>query len=168
MASEGESLDRFEALKDATARFLELHWPSGVGEAAPCWVTLWSLRSPGPIPNHDKQGCYTIFEHREIVSIGLAASTGAGRGIGSRLYKHVLCIDWEGSDYSIRYSKPEERWLSALHGTMLAFVEKFYYLAPALDVYLIRHFSSLPSLPNKVSLSTPNQSFMPMPNFGAA
>lgn len=158
-------------LREATASFMRLHWPSGAPDT-PDWHGQWPLRSPGPVPNHDKQGCYAIFEAGALIYIGLAASSGTGNyvghGIGSRLYKHVLCIDWEASAKAPRCYKPQDRWLCASHLSTIGFPEQLSYLAPALEIYLIRHFSSVAGLQNKVSRSRANNSSKPTPLRGAA
>lgn len=157
-------------LETYTYEFMALHWPCSAGPA-PHWSQPWSLRGPGPAPNADAQGCYAIYANDSLVYIGLAAGNGAGgyvgHGIGSRLYKHVLRINWAASKSGDRCYMPLDRWKEATHIRTLGFATEFSYLAPALEMYLISCLQHDPALTNRLGRSRSNRSSKQKPLRGS-
>ena len=100
----------------------------------PNWSNRWHFKDT--LPNNDHKGCYAHLVNDEVVYIGLAIGNSFdGSGIGARVSKY-----WKKSEnYSISnqsYS-PTIKYLTAI--ITLPFSEDNFYLAAALEVYLIQH-----------------------------
>ena len=124
-----------------TAEFFERHWQKSFGEI-PQWCEPWSLTGQGPVPNHDRQGCYCLFAMDTPIYIGLGAARGSGlykdHGIGKRLYSHVLRVDSSRGIFNGKgFYMPREKWRIATHLRTIGFPKSYGYLAPALESFLL-------------------------------
>jgi|SRR5690606_19192229 len=141
-------------LADLTAEFFERHWRDSFGPT-PEWTSPWPANSRGPLPCADMQGCYALYKGGDLIYVGLGASRGAGlykgHGLGHRLYKHVLRIDWtkEAID-GCRFYAPRENWSEMSHLRMIGFPADLSYLAPALELFLLKMLPADLPLRNRV------------------
>lgn len=122
-------------LKEITDKFFELHWNKSLG-VQPEWSNHWKYY--GTIPNNDKRGCYALFEGDNLVKVGIGIGHSVpryyGSGLGERLKKYQ-CTDMSKND---RHAcKPTEQWKDLTSLMTIGFDESNYYLAAALEVYLI-------------------------------
>lgn len=128
-------------IEELTKEFFHLHWQDSFG-SAPEWSGYWSITSQGPIPNGDKQGCYSLYENGKLTYIGLGVSRGGGlykeHGIGKRLYSHVVAVDHSRPEENNKgFYKPRERWSAVTHIRTIGFPSGRGYLAPALELFLL-------------------------------
>ena len=140
-------------LDTLTHEFFQRHWKIGFGPV-PTWCEPWSVRSQGPIPDGDKQGCYFLYIGENPIYLGLGASRGSGiyreHGIGNRLYSHVLCINSSlGVVNNKGFYMPRPKWQEVTHLRTIGFPSGYGYLAPALESFLL---NSLP--PTSTSRNT--------------
>lgn len=126
-------------IDEATELFFSRHWVrSAIGSEPPRWVE-WKSFLFGPVPNHDKAGCYALFRNTELVYVGLGASKGSGiyteHGLATRLMKNVLCKDWskEGD-----WAKLNPKWDYITSLRTIGFAADTSYLAASLESFLIR------------------------------
>jgi hypothetical protein len=108
-------------------------------EQAPVWHP-WEAFLFASVPNHDKSGCYALFEGPEFVYVGLGASKGGGiyveHGLSRRLMAHVLCADkLKGPDWS----KLQPEWASITGVYTIGLPVEVAYLATSLEAFLIRN-----------------------------
>uniref|UniRef100_UPI0033404149 hypothetical protein n=1 Tax=Castellaniella defragrans TaxID=75697 RepID=UPI0033404149 len=125
-----------EIIRAKTNEFFRLHWPKTETEEAPVWES-WDPFLRTPIPNYDKPGCYALVAGDTVDYVGLAISKGWGaykkNGISIRLYGHVLLVDKsKDSTYMLR-----EKWRHITGICTIPFPDKYIYLAPALERFLI-------------------------------
>jgi hypothetical protein len=130
MATESE-------LRKHTEAFFELYWNPQNGKY-PLWLTHWDFNSE--IPNHDRRGCYALFREGDIVYVGIGIGNSfgiyIGHGLGDRLKRY-----WEVNkekDALKRY-KPKGEWIDKGITSILTigFPNEHYYVAAALEIYLI-------------------------------
>jgi hypothetical protein len=119
-------------LIETTALFFTHYWNENLNGHHPEWSKEhWYFK--GTIPGNDKSGCYALFKGEELIYIGVGIAKGGGVyencGLGDRLkryYKRVVqgeyvhALDWEVDNIAT-----------------IAFDPKHYYLAAALEIYLI-------------------------------
>lgn len=129
----------FVALKRKTAEFFRRHWNSGAAPTdAPKWKR-WKLRGRPAV--HNSGGCYAVFSKRALLYVGVALTTGrstnpakATVGLYNRLRRHVIK---PVSRNSMVHVGKTQRWNAVTHIELLAFPDKYRYLAAALEAYLI-------------------------------
>lgn len=123
-----------------TSEFMALHWPSNAGTATPDWSPTIFARSSGPWANHDTAGCYALFDSAGLIYIGSAISRSSGQyekdSIGRRLQKYFR-VTKDENGVPIHAPKPEWETVETLR--TIGFPRDYYYLAPALEQYLIGH-----------------------------
>jgi hypothetical protein len=123
-----------EKLKETTDEFFEKFCNNDLLNSRPTWSNnKWLFK--GELPNNDKKGCYAHLINDEVIYIGLAIGNSyEGSGIGSRVSKY-----WKKS---IDYSNTNQIYTPTIKDVTaiitLAFSEDNFYLAPALEVYLIQ------------------------------
>ena len=100
----------------------------------PIWSSKWCFKDT--LPNNSSKGCYAHLIGNEVVYIGLAIGNSfEGSGIGARVSKY-----WrKGENYcsTNHIYSPINKDLTAI--ITLAFNNDNFYLAAALEVYLIQH-----------------------------
>ena len=124
-------------LKQVTKDFFDQYWNQQNGDP-PEWGEHWYF--DGTIPNHDKRGCYALYAGENIIYIGsgLGKSFGIyeGSGLGDRLKAYwQLNKDKQGP----KKYKPTDKWeeLNLTSIQTIGFDEKHYWLAAALEIFLI-------------------------------
>jgi hypothetical protein len=100
----------------------------------PNWSNRWCFKDT--LPNNDYKGCYAHLVNGEVVYIGLAIGNSFdGSGIGARVSKY-----WKKS---VDYDSTNQIYTSTVEGITaiitLPFEPNNFYLAAALEVYLIQH-----------------------------
>ena len=100
----------------------------------PNWSDKWEFYNTLPHNNH--KGCYAHLIDNEIVYIGLAIGNSFdGSGLGARVSKY-----WKKSaDYSNTNQKYTSTVKDVTSIITLPFLDDTFYLAAALEVYLIQH-----------------------------
>lgn len=132
-----------EDLKSATSDFFKMFW-SVINIEPPAWSSHWLF--DGTIPNHDKRGCYALFEDKEIIYIGVAIGEShpkyQGHGLGNRL-NHYWEVDKGNVDKEkrTRKYKATDDWKEVTSIMTIGFDEHHYSIAAALEVYLIDKLS---------------------------
>ena len=131
-----------EKMKRETIRFFELHWNKEAHRKTyPVWKA-WHFHKT--IPNHDKRGCYAIFEGEQLEYIGIASGRSTkryhGHGLGDRLKVYYRVDKAKNEELGIR--KVEERyyksvWEGVTEIWTIGLLEDVGYLAAALEIYLI-------------------------------
>ncbi|MBA4304435.1 MAG: hypothetical protein C0424_09445 [Sphingobacteriaceae bacterium] len=105
----------------------------------PIWSRPWDLSSE--IPNQSKRGCYAILSGDEVIYIGVALGKStqqyAGAGLGDRLKRYWQLNPNRNALGQNRYQFRDD-WKEATTLVTLAFEEEYFYLAAALEIYLIR------------------------------
>jgi hypothetical protein len=146
MATESE-------LETNTSEFFKRYWPKDMGPS-PRWSTHWDLNTE--IPNQSMRGCYALLnQNSEIVYVGVGIGRSTeqyhGSGLGDRLKRYwELNNDINTNDrYKIREEWKERKVTSLI---AIGFPAEHYWLAAALEVYLI---SNLTGLVNKVHNKEP-------------
>lgn len=132
-------------LDQLTNAFFQRHWQTSFGPT-PMWNEPWSTTGQGPIPCHDMQGCYSLYQGEQLVYVGLGASRGAGlyvgHGIGKRLYSHVLRVDAaRGVQNNKGFYCPREKWAHVTHLRTIGLPAGYGYLAPALELFLLNRLA---------------------------
>ena len=127
-----------EGLKAATSDFFKLFWSINNIEP-PAWSSHWLF--DGTIPNHDKRGCYALFEDEKIIYIGFAIGKSnqkyQGHGLGDRL-KNYWKVDKEKK---MKQYKPRDNWKEVTSIMTIGFDKDYYFIAAALEIYLIHKFN---------------------------
>ena len=134
------SIDNLELY---TEEFLKLYWPKIQNEIAPKWGLQWFFN--GTIPSHDKQGCYALLKNDEIVYIGSAISKGSeqyqNHGLGYRL-KNYFRVNKNSPKNTNQYTQTEN-WEGITSILTIGFPEEHFWLAAALEIYLIKRMNPL-------------------------
>ena len=130
--------DIFKNIDDLTTEFFYKHWPSS-DISPPKWFHSWDFN--GMIGNHNKRGCYALIENYQIVYIGVALNQGDGEkylncGLGYRL-KRYWRLNHKDSERKTKY-RPSDEWKNLTSISTIGF-DKYYYLAAALEIYLIEN-----------------------------
>lgn len=131
------------ALEQATEAFFDRYWPTGCSSSArPPWQEWIQFHQgpafQGPVPNHLSKGCYALFAGQKLIYIGIGA--GVSHGISKRLTGHVICgHETLGRNHYQLTSKWSE--VSSIH--TIGFPEEDFYLAAALEVFLIEKLDPL-------------------------
>jgi hypothetical protein len=104
----------------------------------PTWSPRWNFH--GTLHNNDTKGCYAHIVDNEVVYIGLAIGNSFdGSGIGARVSKY-----WKKSEnYSINNPAYTSTAKDVTAIITLPFSDYNFYLAPALEVYLIQNLKGL-------------------------
>lgn len=115
----------------------------------PKWNNLhW--RFNGQIPFNNSRGCYALFCKDEIIyiGVGIGKSFGiySGHGLGDRLKRYYKKnkTDNHFNDYM-----PSANWLEITSILTLGFCEENYYIAAALEIYLIKQLSPIRNINHK-------------------
>jgi hypothetical protein len=124
-------------LINKTNEFFNRYLNKDVNEELPEWSEHWNFN--GSIPNHNKRGCYALFENEKLIYIGIGIGKSYGRyigsGIGDRLKRY-----WEkNKENSESEYKPREGWEKVTSIMTIGFSEDLYFLAAALEIYLIKN-----------------------------
>lgn len=131
-------------LHTQTGEFFARHWqvPELLG-APPEWKD-WLPFLHGSVPNHDKSGCYALFENAKLVYIGLGASKGGGlypaHGVSRRLLAHVI---WSDSEKGGGWCRLRDEWASVTSIQTIGFESGAAYMSAALEGFLIRRLEGL-------------------------
>jgi hypothetical protein len=132
-----------DRLKKKTKKFLKLYWPKKQNEIAPEWGPQWFFN--GTIPSHDKQGCYALLINDKIVYIGSAISKGTepyqNHGLGYRL-KNYFKVNKNLVQNKNQYTQTED-WQDVTGIVTIGFPEGHFWLAAALEIYLIKEMKGL-------------------------
>jgi len=139
-------------LKMCTEEFFKHHWPKHLG-SPPSWSDRWT--SKGSVPGGTSAGCYALFDVEDLVGyVGLGASKGGGSyvdfGIQTRVLKYFL---WDKSipapTNHDRVFKPrvDKMWVNGVR--TISFPKEYFYLAPALEAYLIWKLEELRNVNGK-------------------
>ncbi|MBK5212562.1 MAG: hypothetical protein JJE55_02735 [Flavobacteriaceae bacterium] len=119
-------------LKKATSEFFSKFCKKEAFGEFPEWSSRWEFK--GSLPNNERKGCYAILCGDEVIYVGLGISnSNKGSGIGSRVSKY-----WMSTNEVIN---GERKYISTSNDITsiitLPFENGTYYLAAALEVYLI-------------------------------
>jgi hypothetical protein len=103
------------------------------------WSWPWDLSTE--IPNQSMRGCYAILSGEEVIyiGVGLGKSTEQyeGAGLGDRL-KRYWQLNPNRNEPGQRQYQFREDWKEATSLVTLAFEPDHFFLAAALEIYLIR------------------------------
>ena len=121
-------------LSEETDLFFEKYW-NIPDQHPPQWSDHWNFNSS--IPNHDKRGCYALFDNKTIVYIGSGIGKSTERylnhGLGDRLKRY-----WRRNTlHSSNKYMPTENWKEITSISTIGFPNEHYSLAAALEIYLI-------------------------------
>jgi hypothetical protein len=125
-----------EELQETTDEFFENFCREDFEK--PKWSEKWLFKNT--LPNNDKRGCYAHLINDSVVYIGLAIGKSyGGSGIGARVSKY-----WKKStNYSITNPIYDSK-INDINGIItLPFSEDNFYVAAALEVYLIQKLKGL-------------------------
>lgn len=131
-----------QALHSATAAFFSLYWNQNLS-TPPEWSEPWDFNSE--LPNNGKKGCYALIdENDEVIYIGVAISKpfaeyktkGAYQpgGLGARL-KAYWMVD-KSLEPKTKYTTTAN-WDMVKSIQTIGFDDEHYWLAAALEIYLI-------------------------------
>ena len=116
----------------------------------PSWNTndIWEF--DGTIKDGNKRGCYALLRGEEIIYVGVgighSTETYKGSGLGDRL-KNYWIVNKGKSGEGAKMYRSRDNW-SEINGIItIGFDEENYFLAAALEVYLI---TKLMPLKNRV------------------
>lgn len=122
-------------LINQTTIFFEYYW-SALNGQPPIWSEKWDFDSE--IPNNEKQGCYALLRDDFVIYIGVGISKGSGIykncGLGYRLKKY-----WKRNkeQFAKTHYQTREEWNEINSIITIGFDNKHYFLAAALEIYLI-------------------------------
>jgi hypothetical protein len=124
----------FQRLVVESNNFFKLYW-NPINGAQAHWSEPWHFK--GPVPDGNKKGCYALFSSHELINIGVGIGKSSGidegSGLGSRLNNYwQVKKDKNGSQY-----KPTSKWQEITSIRTIAFDESHYWLAAALEIFLI-------------------------------
>ena len=119
-------------LEKFTEKFFDMYWKEEFVQR-PTWSIEWKF--VGEVPNRTKKGCYALFEGEDVAYIGLAIGEGKkdDGGIGQRVGNY-----WKKGGKQYAPTAVNEKWLTSIR--TISFEEHFY-LAAALEVFLIKQMS---------------------------
>lgn len=127
-----------EDLEKSTVEFFKKFCNEDLLNNQPKWSEKWLFK--GTVPNNDKKGLYDHLENDEVTYIGLGIGQSFdGSGLGSRISRY-----WKKSkDYSTKNPlyTPSVDKVDAI--ITLPFSDYNFYLACALEVYLIQKLSPI-------------------------
>lgn len=121
-------------LEKRTKKFFKEFFNEDLIKNQPKWSKeKWSFE--GTLPNNDKRGLYAHLKENEVTYIGLGIGKSYDNsGIGSRVSKY-----WKKSD---NYSSENQKYIPTVESVdaiiTLPFDDNNFYLAAALEVYLIK------------------------------
>jgi hypothetical protein len=126
-------------LNTTTDKFFNLHWPlAGNFGIQPTWKK-WEKFLCNSVPNHEKGGCYALFEGDLLIYVGKGVGKGGGatpyHGISRRLSSHVL-RSYHGSNNYLYELK--DKWVDISDIYTIGFDNESEYLAHSLENFLIR------------------------------
>lgn len=143
-------------LRTRTRTFFKRHWNDEL-HSQPDWQ-VWELSSPLPEGElghwHSKNmgGCYAVFAGDKLVYVGLALTPGWNpkegqrqKGILDRLKRHVIERSGQVDSYNLKETT-RSRWdlsdlvkypVETIQIHVIAFPERYRYLAAALETFLI-------------------------------
>jgi len=114
-----------------TKQFFKQYWHPDNGKQ-PSWSIHWNFNNS--IPNHDKRGCYALFNGSEIIYIGV----GIGSGLGFRLQEYWKLNKERNHETKYTYTSDWENLTSI---KTIGFEEDHFHLAAALEIFLINALS---------------------------
>ena len=136
----GNRMTKLRKLQDLTEQFFSLHWYQDKLGEPPAWQVTESYFS-GPVPNHDRGGCYALLNEADIEYLGLGISNRWNpthdHGISIRLSGHVIRSKPGARGQYI----PRESWKHITHIATIGFSKEHNYIAAALECFLIRELS---------------------------
>ena len=102
----------------------------------PKWSVAWQFKST--LPNNESKGCYAHLDGEQVTYVGLAIGDSyGGSGIGSRVSRYWKKNPTHSSSNPL-YMPTVDKVTSII---TLPFTTDNYYLAAALEVYLIDKLS---------------------------
>jgi hypothetical protein len=118
-------------LKKVTNKFFNELCRSDI--SIPEWSPKWEFK--GEVPHNSEKGCYAHLKNDKVVYIGLGISnSNKGSGLGSRIRDYW---NFDYSENGIRYYKSTVEGIDSI--ITLPFSKENFYLAAALEVYLLQH-----------------------------
>ncbi len=121
-----------EELEETTNEFFDKFCKKGLFNLRPNWSPKWRFR--GELPNNSKKGCYAHLNGNEVVYIGMAiGDSNEGSGLGSRISSYWK---YASSENGVRIYNPTVKGIDSI--ITLPFTPNDFYLAAALEVYLIQ------------------------------
>ena len=122
-----------ERLKETTDEFFDKFCKVDLFNPKPTWSPKWMFK--GELPNNSAKGCYAHLNGNEGVYIGVAISdSNKGSGIGSRVSNYWK---YDSNKNGVRFYNPTVKGINAI--ITLPFTVDDFYLAAALEIYLIQH-----------------------------
>lgn len=119
-----------------TKIFFKSYW-NVKNDEIPDWSEKWNFNET--IPNNDKQGCYALFNNEEIIYIGSGVGKGSGtyknNGLGFRL-KRYFKVNKSSKVNTNKYVQTDD-WNEVTSIRTIGFTNEHYWLASALEIYLI-------------------------------
>ena len=127
-------------LRKTTSIFFYHYWNPENG-TVPTWSNPWEFE--GSIPNRDMRGCYALFKNDGLVYIGVAIGKVwgpyEGAGLSARLKTYWQYIR-NDNDKTVGF-KASGRFPDITGIRTIGFVKEHYWLAAALEIYLISELS---------------------------
>ncbi len=121
-----------EILEKTTNEFFDKFCNDDLFNSRPIWSSKWMFR--GEVPNNSKKGCYALLYKDEIVYIGVAIGDSyEGSGLGSRISNYWK---YDSNENGVRTYEPTVKGINSI--ITLPFTPNDFYLAAALEVYLIQ------------------------------
>jgi len=126
-------------LEVATSEFFSEYCRKEKFGKFPVWSPKWDFK--GTLPYNDKKGCYAHLNNKdEVIYIGLGISnSNSGSGIGSRVSNYWTQTN-EVIDGEKKYKSTVQDVTSII---TLPFEKNTFYLAAALEVYLIQNLNGI-------------------------
>jgi hypothetical protein len=123
-------------LKQRTEEFFVKFCKDDLFENLPKWSAKWKFI--GSVPYYDKKGCYAHLIDEEVVYVGLGISdSNNGNGIGSRVSNY-----WTSTNEFINGEKKYNSSVTDITSIItLPFENDTFYLAAALEIYLIQNMN---------------------------
>jgi len=130
-------------LEKYTNEFFDIYWKTEFGER-PTWSDEWQFRNE--VPNRKEKGCYALFDSEEVSYVGKAVGRGKldDGGIGQRVSDY-----WKKGNDQYAPTEKNKTWLTSIR--TIPFPSEHFYLALALEVFLIRKLSPRRNTSDKLS-----------------
>ncbi|MBK5212565.1 MAG: hypothetical protein JJE55_02750 [Flavobacteriaceae bacterium] len=121
-------------LEVATSEFFSEYCRKEKFGEFPEWSNKWTFK--GTLPYNNEKGCYAHLNKKdEVIYVGLGISnSNQGSGIGSRVSKYWTSTN-EYVDSEKLYKSADDNVTSIV---TIPFKDDTFYLAPALETYLIQ------------------------------
>lgn len=114
-----------------TKEFFDKFWCNN--NNPPSWSEPWNFK--GELPNNSDKGCYAHLLKNEVTYVGLGIGKSySGSGLGSRISNYWR---YKGTNDGVREYEPTVEGVDSI--ITLPFGKENFYLAAALEVYLIQN-----------------------------